>query len=102
MRSPAVATDLAGALCRAIESGDFAAAQPLILEYAKTVRQELSSAETPNQRESIFGAALQTLNQHLHLTRALRSHICARLQAITGQSLYSAPGRQTYTWHMDA
>lgn len=88
-------------LARAIESGDFDAAQPLVVEYAAAVRNQLSSAVNATEREHILKNALQTLNAHLFLARAMRSHISLFLQATTGQSVYQANRRQTYTWRVD-
>ncbi len=95
-----MATDLAGKLERALEKGDFDAAQPLVLEYAKAVRSELSLASNAVERETILRNALQTLNANLYLARAMRSHISALLHVTTGRSLYQA-NRQTYTWRVD-
>ena len=97
-----MAGDLGEALGRAIDSGDFNAVAPLVEEYATTVRAELAVATTATERGGILKNALQTVNQHLCLVRAMRSHICTRLQAIAGQSIYHTPERETYTWHMDA
>ncbi len=96
-----MAIDLAGKLERALQEGDFDAAQPLVLEYATAVRSELSSATNATERENILRNALQTLNANLYLARAMRSHISVFLQATTGQSVYQAARRQTYTWRID-
>ncbi len=88
-------------LARAIESGAFDTAQPLVVEYATAVRNDLASATNATEREHILKGALQTLNAHLYLARAMRSHISVFLQATKGQSVYQAPRRQTYTWRVD-
>jgi len=88
-------------LGRAIESGAFDTAQPLVIEYAAALRNDLSSAANASEREHILKDALQTLNTHLYLARALRSHISVFLQATTGHSVYQANRRQTYTWRVD-
>ena len=97
-----MAIDLSDALGRAIEAGDFDAAQPLVLEYAETVRTRLSLASSAKERESVLRAALQTLNQHRYLACAMRSHISARLQASTGQARYQATTHEAYTWQFEA
>lgn len=94
--------DLTGELERTIQSGDFDRARPLIAEYASSVRQELASARTAVERENILRNALQTLNAHLYLARAIRSHIAASLQATTRQSAYRTTQRDAYTWRMQA
>lgn len=97
-----MAADLANQLEGALKTGDFGRAQPLLAAYARAVRTELFSATHAGEREEILRNALETLNAHLYLARAMRSHISARLKALAGESLYRAPSRKTYTWRIEA
>lgn len=88
------------ALRSALEAGDFVRAQPLVYGFAAALRAELASA-VPQQRVLLLRDAQQILNQYLHLARAMRSHLCARLQALSAHSLYQAKRDHTHTWRLD-
>ncbi len=79
-----------GALRRALEAGDFEAVQPLVLQFATALRSELSLAVTLDERRVALRNALETVNAHLRLARAMRSHIFTRLEALAGHSFYQA------------
>ena len=94
--------DAAAQLKNAIEAGDFYGAHALIPEYAKAVQREFAAAASDGERASVLENALQTLNAHLYLARAKRSHMCAHLKAVTGQSVYRGTERESSSWRIEA
>lgn len=98
----ALTTDLAARLVSVIQAGDFEAAQPLIAEYGAAIQAEIRSSTAPEQRQSIFDRALNTLNEHLRLARLTRSHIHLRLLQLSGESLYASQPQSLHTWQLDA
>jgi hypothetical protein len=91
---------IARKLQNAIEAGDFVAAQPLVLEYGRLVRDQLRSTTNARERQAVFDDALETLHANLCLARLVRSHICAHLQAVTGQMQYHALQNNLHTWNL--
>lgn len=96
-----MAKDSQSALEQALHSGDFGAATPLVREYSTNVRAQLLQAATAPERARLFRNALENLERFLCLARVMRSHLAARLQAVSGGAVYHAPERHQHTWHIE-
>lgn len=95
-------TNPAAQLASAVQSSNFEAAQPLIVEYGSTVQAQLRSAASAEERRRIYDQAIDTLSEHLRLARLMRSHMHLRLRQLSGESLYNGPGQPLHTWRLDA
>jgi hypothetical protein len=82
------------AIAQALQIGDFAAAQTAALDYGRGVRAALESTAGSDSRAAIYHAALEALQNHLHLARVLRAHLAAQVQANAGSCLYAQPDAQ--------
>ena len=89
------------ALRRALEAGDFKAAEPLVSDFGSALCRQIALAPTAQARASLHSDALNALSRYLYLARAMRSHLLARLQALTAHSLYQAKREEAHTWRVD-
>jgi len=84
--------EIAGTIQKALAEGDFEAADPLILEFSKSVGQQISVAVNDEQRSAIAADVLRQFNDWLHLSRVTRSHISSALHSANAESQYLAYG----------
>jgi hypothetical protein len=89
-------------LARALQSGDFEAANPLAVAYGRGVMTELRAAVSAENREAIARPALEFLNNQLHLVRVLRAHLASRLRANSVPCGYQSVEPDKHCWRFEA
>lgn len=87
-----------GEIQRAIESGSFEAAIPLIEQYGEAVLSALRGAGTSQQRSAIASEASAFLQDRLHLARVMRSHLAAQIGAASRNASYAGAPCVNNTW----
>jgi len=88
-------------LQRAIESGSFETAMPLIEKYGEAVLSELRKAGDAKERSAIASDASAFLQDRLHLARVMRSHIAAQIGAASRIASYASVPGVINTWHIE-
>jgi hypothetical protein len=88
-------------LRKALEAGDFEAAQPLVIACGESVRAELAAAASAEERQAIFDDAQETLKNYLYLVLVVRSHIHLQLQSVSAEVQYQSFGTDSHCWRME-
>jgi hypothetical protein len=88
-------------LRRALESGHFEVALPLI-EYGKAALQAMRVARDDRTRTNILNETSSFLQERLHLARVLRSHLSAQVRASSRLISYESMACTKSTWKVDA
>lgn len=83
---------------RAIESGSFETAIPLIEQYGHAVLSSLRNAGNSQERSAIATEASAFLQDRLHLARVMRSHIAAKIGAASRIASYANAPCVSNTW----
>ncbi len=86
---------------RAIESGSFETAIPLIDRYGHDILSSLRNAGTSQERSAIAAEASAFLQDRLHLARVMRSHIAAKIGAASRIASYASAPCVNNTWLID-
>jgi hypothetical protein len=89
-------------LRRALESGHFEAALPMIDEYRNATLHDMGAAGDDRTRANILNEASSFLRDCLHLARVLRSHLSAQLAASSRLISYDSAPCPKSTWKLDA
>jgi len=89
---PSDTSEIAGTIQKALAEGNFQAADPLILEFSKRVRRQISASANDEQRLELTAEALRQMDDLLHLSRVIRSHISSALHSANAESQYLAYG----------
>lgn len=88
----------AQALTRALEAGDFEAAERIAIEYGATLAARAQSSGDAR----ILPQALATLNDCLHLTRVQRAHLAAEVRANSLAVEYQPAASDGRHWQFEA
>lgn len=86
---------------RALESGRFETAIPLIEQYGQFALSSLRSAGNSQERSAIATEASAFLQDRLHLARVMRSHIAAKIGAASRIASYASTPCVNNTWHIE-
>jgi hypothetical protein len=97
-----VVEQLGEKLRRALESGHFEVALPLIDEYGKAALQAMRVARDDRTRTNILNETSSFLQERLHLARVLRSHLSAQVRASSRLISYESMACTKSTWKVDA
>ncbi|HEX4168877.1 MAG TPA: hypothetical protein VHZ55_25720 [Bryobacteraceae bacterium] len=92
---------LAARIQKALESGDFDTALPLIESYGKAVKTAMQTARTSHQRSEVAGSASAFLRDRLHLARVMRSQLATRLLLTRRLVSYSEPPAPANSWLLE-
>ncbi len=85
-------------LTRALESGDFEAAERIAIEYGNSVAAELRTGGDT----AVLRQALDAFNDNLHLTRVLRAHLAAQVHANSPAVEYQPVASESRHWQFEA
>jgi len=88
-------------LTRALEAGDFEAAERLAAEYGRDVLEHLRANGDAAGREAVLRRALDTLNDCLHLTRVLRAHLATQVRENSLACQYQAAASEPRRWQFE-
>jgi hypothetical protein len=86
----------------ALVTRDFERAQNLIAEWGARVREDIKAASTQAERQRIFDDALAFAEGNVYLTRVVRAHISAELQANSASFLYRDAESEQHRWQIKA
>ena len=87
---PSATNEIGLQVQNALTAGNFAAADPLILQFSECVHQQIALAFTDEQRLALTKEVLAQLSDWLHLARVLRSHVSSALNSADAESQYLA------------
>jgi hypothetical protein len=85
-------------LTRALEAGDFEAAERIAIEYGKSVAARIRAGGDI----AVLREALDTLNDRLHLARVLRAHLAAQVCANSLAVEYQPAASENRHWQFEA
>jgi hypothetical protein len=84
----------------ALLNRDFYQAEFLIGEWGKSVTGEMKAASGETERRRILDDACAFAEQNICLTRVIRAHISAELQANSASFLYVDPNLEQPRWRL--
>jgi hypothetical protein len=86
----------------ALANRDFDRAQALILEWGTSVKAGIRAASGQSERQRIFDDAVSFAEDNIYLTRVIRAHIAAELQANSASFLYRDTDLEQPRWQIRA
>jgi hypothetical protein len=88
-------------LRRALDAGNFDQALELAAAYGESVKNDLHSAATLDEKALIVDEASRFLQDRLHLARVMRSHIAAQLGIAVRTALYQDTAVPENHWQIN-
>jgi hypothetical protein len=90
-------------LRRALESGDFESALPLIREYGGFAVRGMKDAKASDEQAEIFQTSTAYLYDRLHLARVMRAQLASRIALFSRIGLYQEEAsKMSNTWQLEA
>ena len=89
-------------LREAIQTGDFGRVSVLVPEFRRCLSCDMQSASSDEARLQKLQAALDFLEESLHLARVMRAHVAAKLRTSVSTSRYQTQAGQESRWSVNA
>ena len=89
-------------LQRALESGEFELALPLIESYGRSAIHASQKSKTFSEQSEMLRTAAAFLQDRLHLARVMRAQIASQIALCSRACLYEEASKVDNTWQLEA